>query len=85
MATAGSTRPRRTSGRFWHALFAGRIVPERWVAEMVRPRSDVPDEEKRYGLGFWLHAARDVVMLEGYDAGVSFRSMHDPVSGASAP
>ena len=23
-------------------------------------------------------------MLEGYDAGVSFRSMHDPVSGAGA-
>ena len=69
---------------FWLALFAGRIVPERWVAEMVRPRSDVPEEEKRYGLGFWLHASSDVVMLEGYDAGVSFRSMHDPVSGAGA-
>jgi CubicO group peptidase (beta-lactamase class C family) len=69
---------------FWLALFAGRIVPERWVAEMVRARSDVPDEEKRYGLGFWLHASSDVVMLEGYDAGVSFRSMHDPVSGAGA-
>jgi CubicO group peptidase (beta-lactamase class C family) len=69
---------------FWEALFAGRIVPERWVAEMVRPRSDVPDEEKRYGLGFWLHATSDVVMLEGYDAGVSFRSMYDPVSTVSA-
>ena len=70
---------------FWLALFAGQIVPERWVAEMVRPRSDVPEEEKRYGLGFWLHESSDVVMLEGYDAGVSFRSMHDPVSGAGAP
>ena len=69
---------------FWDALFAGRIVPERWVAEMVRPRSDVPDEEKRYGLGFWLHASSDVVMVEGYDAGVSFRSMVDPVAGTSA-
>jgi len=69
---------------FWVALFAGQIVPERWVAEMVRPRSDVPEEEKRYGLGFWLHASSDVVMLEGYDAGVSFRTMHDPVSGAGA-
>ena len=26
----------------------------------------------RYGLGFWLHETRDVVWLEGYDAGVSF-------------
>ena len=69
---------------FWVALFAGQIVPERWVAEMVRPRSDVPEEEKRYGLGFWLHASSDVVMLEGYDAGVSFRTMRS-VSTSSPP
>ncbi len=69
---------------FWDALFDGRIVPERWVGEMVRPRSDVPSEGKRYGLGFWLHPSSDVVMLEGYDAGVSFRSMYDPLSRASA-
>ena len=43
----------------------------------MRPRSDVP-AEGRYGLGFWLHASRDVVLLEGMDAGVSFRSVHDP-------
>ncbi len=69
---------------FWEALFDWRIVPERWVAEMVGPRSDVPDEGKRYGLGFWLHPSSAVVMMEGYDAGVSCRSMYDPVSGASA-
>jgi CubicO group peptidase (beta-lactamase class C family) len=68
---------------FWRALFAGAIVPPVWVREMVRPRSDVPAESRRYGLGFWLHASTDVVMLEGYDAGVSFRSMHDPRSGAT--
>jgi hypothetical protein len=33
---------------------------------------------RRYGLGFWLHATVDTVILEGYDAGVSFRSSHDP-------
>jgi CubicO group peptidase (beta-lactamase class C family) len=27
---------------FWRALFAGKIVPARWVAEMVRPHNDVP-------------------------------------------
>jgi hypothetical protein len=32
----------------------------------------------RYGLGFWLHRSNDVVILEGSDAGVSFRSVHDP-------
>ena len=64
----------------WTALFDGRIVSRDRVSEMVRPRSDVPRESSRYGLGFWLHASSDVVMLEGYDAGVSFRSAHDPVS-----
>src|SRR5438034_7976080 len=63
---------------FWRALFAGRIVGEDWVAEMVRPRSDVPRERKRYGLGFWLHESTSTVLLEGYDAGVSFRTAHDP-------
>jgi CubicO group peptidase (beta-lactamase class C family) len=63
---------------FWDALFAGRIVAPRWVTEMVRPRSEVPSQSLRHGLGFWLHASTDVVLLEGCDAGVSFRSVHDP-------
>jgi CubicO group peptidase (beta-lactamase class C family) len=63
--------------RLWDAFFAGRIVSERWVREMVRPRSDVPSQRKRYGLGFWLHAETDAVMLEGCDAGASFLSVHD--------
>jgi CubicO group peptidase (beta-lactamase class C family) len=64
----------------WTAFFAGRIVPSDWVAEMVRPRSDVLSQSMRYGLGFWLHASTEVVVLEGMDAGVSFRSVHDPRS-----
>ena len=67
----------------WAAFFAGRIVSRDWVAEMVRPRSDVPSESRRYGLGFWLHESSDVVMLTGYDAGVSFSSMHDPGPGTT--
>lgn len=62
----------------WTAMFAGRIVASGSVAEMVRPRSDVPANSMRYGLGFWLHESNDLVMLEGYDAGVSFRSVHHP-------
>ena len=62
----------------WTAFFAGRIVSLNWVEQMVRPRSDA--ETKRYGLGFWLHASTDTVILEGMDAGVSFRSLHDPRS-----
>jgi CubicO group peptidase (beta-lactamase class C family) len=63
---------------FWSALFAGRIVSQDTVATMVRPRSDYPEEDRRYGLGFWMFDAGDAVFLEGYDAGVSFRSVHDP-------
>jgi CubicO group peptidase (beta-lactamase class C family) len=63
----------------WTAMFAGRIVSTDRVAEMVRPRSDVPSESKRYGLGFWLHATGGAVVLEGYDAGVSCRTLHDPI------
>jgi len=63
---------------FWAALFAGKIISADWVAEMTRPRSDVPSESMRYGLGFWLHESSNAVILEGYDAGVSFRTVHDP-------
>ncbi len=66
---------------FWIALFEGRIVSKDDVAEMVRPHSDVPANEARYGLGFWLAASGDVVELHGYDAGVSFQSDHDPNTG----
>jgi CubicO group peptidase (beta-lactamase class C family) len=62
----------------WTAFFAGKIVPAKWVREMTHPRADAPGHEKRYGLGFWLHESTDTVILEGYDAGVSFRSVHDP-------
>jgi CubicO group peptidase (beta-lactamase class C family) len=65
---------------FWRSLFAGRIVSAGWVSEMVRPRSEVPEESMRYGLGFWLHESSDAVILIGEDAGVSFRSVHDPRS-----
>ncbi len=68
---------------FWTAFFGGRIVSRDWVAEMVRVRSDVTGESSRYGLGFWLHESNDVVMLVGSDAGVSFRSVHDPLRGVT--
>jgi CubicO group peptidase (beta-lactamase class C family) len=68
---------------FWRALLGGRIIPPRWVAEMVRPRSDVPAISRRYGLGLWLHESSDIVLLDGYDAGVSFQSSHDPGTGTT--
>ena len=63
---------------FWNALLAGRIVPPERVAEMTRPHSDWPEESRRYGLGLHLHATDDAIWLEGYDAGVSFTSLHQP-------
>jgi len=62
----------------WQAFFDGRIVPADWVVEMVRPRSATADGRRRYGLGFWLAGEGDAVSLTGADAGVSFRSVHDP-------
>jgi CubicO group peptidase (beta-lactamase class C family) len=61
---------------FWMALYAGHLVSMDWVAEMTRPRSEAPAQSARYGLGFWLHETGDAVMLEGFDAGVSFRTVH---------
>jgi CubicO group peptidase (beta-lactamase class C family) len=64
----------------WTALSSGRIVSRDRVDEMVRPRSEDPSASMRYGLGFWLHATTGAVMLEGSDAGVSFRTVHDPAA-----
>jgi len=66
--------------RLWTALRDG-VVLDRATIEMAwRPRSDGPSANVRYGLGFWLHANGPGVMLEGYDAGVSFRTAFDPGS-----
>ena len=42
----------------WAAFDAGRIVDERWVAEMQRDRADGPPGSVGYGLGFWLPDGR---------------------------
>lgn len=62
--------------RFWLALLEGRIVSLTTVEEMTRPRHEVPEEDMRYGMGFWIHARHQALILEGYDAGASFRSTH---------
>ncbi|MDQ3469416.1 MAG: beta-lactamase family protein [Actinomycetota bacterium] len=68
---------------FWMALFAGRIVAESWVTEMVRPRSRASPTHQ-YGLGFWLPGTGGAVQLEGGDSGVSFRSTHDPLTDTTS-
>jgi len=66
---------------FWRSLFEGRIVSPAMLAMMTTPRSDLPGHDRAYGLGFWLRPSGDPVMLEGMDAGVSFRSAYDRPSG----
>ena len=67
---------------FWDALLTGRIIPEQWVVEMLRPRRLPVGDDLGYGLGLWLHAD-GVLELHGYDAGVSFRSMHHSASAST--
>ncbi|TDE92857.1 class A beta-lactamase-related serine hydrolase [Occultella glacieicola] len=62
--------------RFWLAFLGGRIVSPGSVEEMTRPRHDVPEEDLRAGMGFFLHRTGPALVLEGYDAGASFRSTH---------
>lgn len=68
----------------WDAFLDGRVVAEPEVEEMLRPRSHCVEESKRYGLGFHLHETRELISLEGSDAGVSFSSTRDPSDGTTA-
>lgn len=70
--------------RFWRAFADGRIVSLDFAAEMTRARHDVPDEDMRYGMGFWRHPTGPQWIIEGYDAGVSFRSTFDPETRVTA-
>lgn len=69
---------------FWQAFHAGQIVAPELVQIMITPRHDVPAEGLRYGLGCWLHPTAAAVLVEGYDAGVSMRSVHDPATRTTA-
>src|SRR5262245_28132307 len=67
--------------RFWRALTTNQLVGKDWVDRLLAPTSDAPEYGLRYALGFWCHPTRDIVFLEGMDAGVSFRSVRDRGSG----
>jgi hypothetical protein len=42
---------------------------------MTTPHDDRPDADENYGLGIWLRPGSHTLAFEGYDAGVSFRSV----------
>ena len=73
--------------RFWTALFGTHLVHAGSLEEMLRLRSSTASGRARYGLGFWLGPTSDAVelavQLEGGDAGVSFRSVHQPSRGVT--
>ena len=69
---------------FWRALTGGVLVTAEDYATMTRPRNFFPQERMRYGLGMWLHETGPALIMEGCDAGQSFRSTHDPETGLTA-
>ncbi|MGI9594946.1 MAG: serine hydrolase domain-containing protein [Acidimicrobiales bacterium] len=67
--------------RLWSALLGGEIIDRALVDMMTAPRQTVPSGRQQYGLGFWIGPDHRTIMLEGMDAGVSFRSAHQPATG----
>jgi CubicO group peptidase (beta-lactamase class C family) len=66
----------------WRAFIEGRIVSPEGVGQMLVPRRGTGDNALDYGLGVWIH--RDGVLeIHGYDAGVSFYSLHHPASATT--
>ena len=61
----------------WAAFTTGRIVRPDTAEEMLRPRSEIPEDSMRYGLGLWIDARTGRVSIHGFDAGVGFVSVHD--------
>lgn len=67
----------------WRAFLAGEVVTPARRDLMLHPFSDAPEQAGRYGMGCWRHRTTDLVWFEGMDAGVSFRSVHDPGTGVT--
>lgn len=60
--------------KFWHCLKSSQLVDRDLVAGLFLPRQETGEEGLKYGYGFWIDGASRQIILEGYDAGVSFRS-----------
>ena len=67
----------------WRAFLSGRIVSPERVAQMLVPRRGSGPHVLDYGLGVWIHRDGDVLEIHGYDAGVSFYSVHHPASATT--
>ena len=67
----------------WTALMGAGIVKAATLATMTQPRWQWADEDVHYGLGISIDDASGALMFEGYDAGVSFFTSHDPARGSA--
>jgi hypothetical protein len=59
------------------------VSPET-VVRLTSPVTTDTGHKLRYGRGFWLAGDGPIVVLEGADHGVSFRSWHDPSTRRTA-
>jgi len=67
----------------WRAFLGGRIVPPTVVEHMLVPRRHPEPDRLDYGLGVWIYPEGDVLEIHGYDAGVSFYSLHHRASATT--
>jgi CubicO group peptidase (beta-lactamase class C family) len=70
-------------GALWRAFVGGRIVSPELVGKMLTRRRGSGPDVLDYGLGVWLYPDGDVLEIHGYDAGVSFYSLHHPASATT--
>jgi CubicO group peptidase (beta-lactamase class C family) len=70
-------------GALWRAFVDGRVVSPELVGQMLTPRRGSGPDVLEYGLGVWLHRDGDVLEIHGYDAGVSFYSVHHRASATT--
>lgn len=63
--------------RLWRALRSGTLLRPATFGEMTTPHGYTHGGTP-YGMGFWLSPYNDSIELEGYDSGISFRSVHQP-------
>jgi CubicO group peptidase (beta-lactamase class C family) len=70
-------------GALWRAFVGGRVVSPELVGQMLTPRRGTGTDVLEYGLGVWLYPDGDVLEIHGYDAGVSFYSLHHPESATT--
>jgi CubicO group peptidase (beta-lactamase class C family) len=67
----------------WRAFVDGRVVSPELVGQMLTPRRAAGPDVLEYGLGVWLHRDGEVLEIHGYDAGVSFYSLHHAASATT--